>query len=117
MKFNWIRLIGLLLYVGIDIGVSVYDHYVNNEQNRTSYLAHIAGALAGFLIGLCVLRNLKARRWKVILGWFVFIVYILLMGFAIIFNIVNEKHFPNVNRCDRNDRSDRISNRHSSQQM
>jgi hypothetical protein len=105
MEFNWIRLIGLLVFGGTDIGVAVYGRYVKDDDhhNRTSYSAHIAGALAGFFIGLNVLRNLKARRWEIILGWFVLIIYILLMGFAIIFNIVNEKHYideTNVKRCD-----------------
>jgi len=76
MEFNWIRLIGLLVFGGTDIGVAIYGRYVQNESNRTSYSAHIAGALAGFLIGVNVLRNLKAQRWEVILGWFVFISYI-----------------------------------------
>jgi hypothetical protein len=115
MEFNWIRLVGLLVFGGTDIGVAIYGRYVKGEENRTSYSAHIAGALAGFFIGVNVLRNIKARRWEVILGWFALVVYILLMGFAIIFNIVNEKHYideTNVNRCNRYDRSDSIQNRH-----
>jgi O-antigen ligase len=99
MEFNWIRLIGLLVFGGIHIGVAANGRYVKGEQNRTSYSVHIAGALAGFFIGLNVLRNLKARRWQIILGWFVLIIYILLMGFAIIFNIVNEKHYIDETKC------------------
>jgi hypothetical protein len=104
MKLKWIRLIGLLVFGGTSIGFDVYGRYVKGEEIKMSYSTHILGALAGFFIGLNVLRNLKARRWEVILDWFLLIIYILLMGFAIIFNIVNERHYideTNVNRCDK----------------
>jgi len=95
MEFNWIRLAGLLLFGGTDIGVAIYGRYTDDKENRTSYSAHIAGALAGFLVGINVLRNLRVRRWETILGWVVLVVYILLMGFAIIFNIANKEHYIN----------------------
>ena len=100
MEFNWIRLSVLLLFGGTDIGVAIYGRYTNDVENRTSYSAHIAGALAGFLIGINVLRNLKVRRWETILGWFALITYILLMGSAIIFNIVNKNHYINPENVD-----------------
>lgn len=107
MEFNWLRLLSLLGFVGTDIGVAIYGRYVKEEHSRVSYSAHFAGALVGFLIGINVLRNLKMRRWEVILGWAMLFVYILLMGFAIIFNLINEKYFINPDdpeRCkfDRN---------------
>ena len=104
MEFNWIRLIGLLVFGGTDIGVAIYGRYTSDSDNRTSYSAHIAGALAGFLIGINVLHNLKVKRWETILGWFALIIYILLMGFAIIFNIVNKDHYlnpENTNYCSK----------------
>ena len=96
MEFNWIRLAGLLVFGGTDIGVAIYGRYTNEKENRTSYSAHVAGALAGFLIGINVLHNLKVRRWETILGWFALVLYILLMGFAVIFNVVNKDHYINT---------------------
>jgi len=93
MEFRWIRLVTLLVFGGTDIGVAIYGRYVQQQTTRTSYAAHIAGALAGFLIGVNALRNLKVKRWENIFGWFMLVIYIILMAFAILFNILNEKHF------------------------
>ncbi|XP_054155347.1 rhomboid-related protein 2-like [Oppia nitens] len=109
MEFNWLRLAGLVLFGGTDIGVAIYGRYTDDTQNRTSYAAHLAGAVAGFLVGINVLRNLRVRRWETILGWFALVIYIMLMGFAIIYNIVNKDHYinqENTNQCLRSEYHD-----------
>lgn len=93
MEFGWLRLIALLVFGGSDVGVAVYGRYVENKESRTSYAAHLTGALAGFLIGMVVLRNLKVKRWERILGWLSIIIFIILISFAIIFNIANPNYF------------------------
>ena len=107
MEFSWLRLISLVGFISTDVGVAIYGRYVKEEQSRVSYSAHFAGAVVGFLIGVNVLRNLKMRRWEIILGWIMLIIYILFMGFSILFNILNENYFINPEdpeRCkfDRN---------------
>ena len=92
MEFRWVRLIALLVFGGSDIGVAIYGRYAN-QKTKTSYAAHLAGALAGFLVGIVVLRNLKVKTWEKVLGWFAMVIFILLIGGAIIFNVANEKHF------------------------
>ncbi|XP_015903155.1 rhomboid-related protein 2 [Parasteatoda tepidariorum] len=94
MTFGWIRLIGLLIFGGTDIGVALYSRYVENEKNRTSYAAHFAGALAGLMIGLVCLRNLRVHKWEKILGWVLFAVFVLLMLFAILWNIFATSFYP-----------------------
>ena len=101
MEFSWVRLIALVTFISTDIGVAIYGRYVKEEHSRVSYSAHFAGALVGFLIGVNVLRNLKMHRWEVILGWVMLTVYILLMGFAILFNILNVNHFINPDDPER----------------
>jgi len=72
--------------------VAIFERY-SAKQNRTSYAAHIAGAIAGLLVGIAVLRNLRVSRWETILGYFAILVYILLVAGIILFNIINVDYF------------------------
>lgn len=104
MEFNWLRLISLLTFIGSDVGVAIYGRYVKGEITRVSYSAHFAGALVGFFIGVNVLRNLSIKRWEIVFGWIVLSIYIILMGFAVMFNLLHEQYFINPDdpeRCRR----------------
>ena len=92
MEYGIIRLAGLLLFAALDIGNAVVSRY-SMKQNRTSYAAHLSGTIAGFLVGILVLRNLRVRRWEVVVGWFAAVIYILLVGAAILVNVVHEDYF------------------------
>lgn len=138
-----LRLISLGTFISTDIGVAIYGRYVKEEQSRVSYSgtstsiirllkafinlfpffgeAHFFGALVGFLIGVNTLRNLKMRRWEIILGitnhwaskthlltfltillgWVFLVLYALGMGFAILFNLLNHEYFVNPQDPDR----------------
>ncbi|KAL1485754.1 hypothetical protein MTO96_047230, partial [Rhipicephalus appendiculatus] len=64
MDFAWIRVVFLTIFGSTDIGVAVYTRYMEeDEENRVSYAAHLAGATAGLLLGLPTLRNLVKHRW------------------------------------------------------
>ncbi|UXI14729.1 hepatocyte growth factor-regulated tyrosine kinase substrate [Sarcoptes scabiei] len=97
MEFNWARLLAIIIFITTDISVAVYDRYKTSQRNRVSYSAHLAGALVGLFVGFNVLRNLKARRWEIILAWFSLIVYIIFMTFSILFNMFNDEYFFNPN--------------------
>jgi cell division protein FtsW (lipid II flippase) len=92
MEYGFIRLVGLLLFAALDIGNAVIERY-SMKNNRTSYAAHLSGTIAGFLVGVLVLRNLRVRRWEVIFGWFAAVFYVLLVGAAVLFNVINEDYF------------------------
>lgn len=94
MSFGWARLVALLIFGGTDVGVALYARYVQDETSRTSYAAHFAGALAGLMIGLVCLRNLRVHKWEKILGWILFAIFILLMIFTILWNIFNVNYYP-----------------------
>ncbi|PRD25298.1 UNVERIFIED_CONTAM: rho [Trichonephila clavipes] len=94
MTFGWVRLLGLIIFGGSDVGVALYSRYVEDEKSRTSYAAHFAGALAGLMIGMVCLRNLKVKKWEQILGWTLFAIYAVLMMFAILWNIFYTSYYP-----------------------
>jgi len=95
MEFGFLRLMGLIFFGALDISLAMYDRYYGTHKNKTSYSAHFMGALTGFLLGIVVLRNLKVRRWEIILGYVTIAVFILLLGMCIIWNAVYDSYFPN----------------------
>lgn len=94
MKFAIIQLIAFIVLMGTDISVAVYNRYSASTTDRTGYAAHLAGAVAGLLIGLGVLRNLEVRQWEKRLWWVSMIIYVVLMLIAIIWNAAFPEYFP-----------------------
>ncbi|XP_053207442.1 rhomboid-related protein 2-like [Panonychus citri] len=94
MEFGVIRAVGLVAFGTIDVGVAMYNRYTQSEKTRTSYSAHFMGALAGFLVGVMALRNLKVKKWEKRLGIIALVLYVILMGFCISFNFGYSDYFP-----------------------
>lgn len=93
MEYAWVRLLGLITFAASDIGIAVYDRYYQMTNNRVSYSAHIAGAVAGLLLGLIVLRNLRVRRWETLVGLIATAAFVLLLLIAILFNVFAVEFF------------------------
>ena len=55
---------------------------------QVSYMAHIAGATVGLLLGIVVLKNFKEEDWERYLWWFSLTVLTLLLAVGIIWNLV-----------------------------
>ena len=87
MEYAWVRLLGLITFAFTDVGVAIYDRYHQMANHRVSYAAHIAGAVAGLLLGLIVLRNLRVRRWETLVGLIATAAFALLLLIAVLFNI------------------------------
>ena len=58
------------------------------------YAAHFAGAVAGLLVGVVVLRNLRQLQWEKIVSWVCLSVFVVLMIAGIAWNAVYTEHFP-----------------------
>lgn len=54
-----------------------------------SYIAHLTGALAGFTIGLLVLKNFEHKSHENLIWWLALGVYSAFTIFAIVFNLMN----------------------------
>jgi rhomboid-related protein 1/2/3 len=89
-----LQFIGFFTFCMFDIGFSAYRHIIN-KNDRVGYVAHLCGGIAGLLVGIGVLRNLKERNWEKKLWWTAMTIYFLLMIAGICIHIFCPAHFPN----------------------
>ncbi|XP_059048187.1 rhomboid-related protein 2 isoform X2 [Achroia grisella] len=94
MEFAVVQLLVFLLLAGVDVGTAVYDRYWRNMNQNIGYVAHLAGAVAGLLVGIGVLRNLEKRKWEKRLWWAAVVLYVSLMIAGILANIFWTSRFP-----------------------
>ncbi|GFG35048.1 hypothetical protein Cfor_07649, partial [Coptotermes formosanus] len=94
MKWAAYQLLILLVLIIADVGTAIHDRYFTDREQSIGYTSHIAGALAGLLVGINVLRNLRVKSWEKKVWWISISVYILLMLGAIAWNIFYDDYFP-----------------------
>lgn len=95
MKFAIVQLAIFLILAVTDIGTAVYNRYILKDENdQVGYVAHLAGAIAGLLVGINVLRNLEVRSWENKIWWAALTLYTVLMLAAIIWNAAFPNYFP-----------------------
>ncbi|XP_053683799.1 rhomboid-related protein 2 isoform X2 [Sabethes cyaneus] len=92
MEYAIVQLFVFLVFCVTDLTVSIYNSF-NDPFDKVGYIAHASGALAGFLVGIGVLRNLKVNPWERKLWWFAVTIYFLLMGGGIMYHIFYPNHF------------------------
>lgn len=82
-----------LILISADVSTAVYNRHYSTDQTPIGYAAHAGGALAGFLVGIWVLKNVASTKKEDYLWWAALVLYILLMGTAIVLNIFWKDHF------------------------
>ncbi|XP_025194980.1 rhomboid-related protein 2-like isoform X1 [Melanaphis sacchari] len=90
MEFGVFRLLGILFIASVDVGFAVYCRYAFEPSSNAppvSYVAHIAGALAGLTIGLLVLKNFEQKLHEQLIWWFALGVYAICTLFAVAYNL------------------------------
>ncbi|XP_043224699.1 rhomboid-related protein 3-like isoform X2 [Amphibalanus amphitrite] len=93
MELAIVRLLFLMVLVGTDVGVAVYGRYTGTGNNQVSYTAHLAGALAGVLIGNVVLRNLRVHKWERVVWWASLVAFLVLVLAGVIVNVAAPEGF------------------------
>ncbi len=88
MEFPGLRLAAFLLLAAVDTGVGVYYRYFAGVDTRVSYAAHLAGAVAGLLLGVVVLRNLRVRHWERAVWWLSLLLFLGLFLAGIVWNAI-----------------------------
>uniref|UniRef100_A0A0N5AZW2 Rhomboid protease n=1 Tax=Syphacia muris TaxID=451379 RepID=A0A0N5AZW2_9BILA len=89
MEFAFVRAIFLGFVIVVDFGISAYQRYFENE-NKVSYASHIAGFVAGVLMGVVVLRNFRKRTWEAAALWTCIVTLFFLTAVLIILQIAPE---------------------------
>ncbi|KAI6227825.1 EF hand and Peptidase S54 domain containing protein [Aphelenchoides besseyi] len=84
MEWHWIRALVLFVLIFTDVGVAVYQRYFAAVLNRISYVSHIGGFIAGLLLGVVLLRNVRWKRYETYLWWSCLVAYILFATVCII---------------------------------
>ncbi|XP_041068018.1 rhomboid-related protein 2 [Carcharodon carcharias] len=86
--FGVFRLAFILIIVGTDVGFALYRRFLTEGHGfRVSFVAHIAGGLAGMTIGYVVFSCYDQKLLKDPRFWASILAYIACVVFAIIFNI------------------------------
>lgn len=93
MAMPAVQLIIFLIITVIDTGTAIYNRYFLDLNDHIGYVAHFAGATAGLLVGILILRNLEVKKGERICRWISLAVYLILMGTGIFINIFWTDHF------------------------
>ena len=82
-----VRLVFIITLSLHDIALAIYVKYYSEGDNKTGFMGHLCGALAGLLVGIFVLDNRRVRSWEPIVQWISLSIFLLMVIFAIIWNI------------------------------
>ncbi len=64
----------------------MYVKYFSTGENRTGFMGHLSGAMAGLLVGIFVLDNRRVQRWEPVFQWISFGLFLVFVGFAVVWN-------------------------------
>lgn len=76
----------LSIFVAFTIGDLIL--VLQSDDPHIGHTAHFCGAAAGLLVGVLILRNISSNRFERIMQLIALIVYISLMGAAVVWNII-----------------------------
>lgn len=83
----------ILLLTVHDIGFAVYVRFYDPD-NRTGFMGHLCGAIAGLTVGLFLLDNRNVKSWEPYVQILALILYILGIGFSILWNVMGNEWSP-----------------------
>ncbi|XP_011059615.1 PREDICTED: protein rhomboid isoform X4 [Acromyrmex echinatior] len=93
MEFAVLQLLVFLVITSVDVGQAVYNRYVLDTNDQIGYVAHLAGAIAGLLVGINILRNLEVQTWEKVIWWASIVTFTGLMTAAILWNILYPSYY------------------------
>ncbi|KAB0791261.1 hypothetical protein PPYR_03061 [Photinus pyralis] len=94
MEYPFVQLLIFVIITVCDIGSAIYERHISPPSSSVSYTAHIAGAVAGLLMGINIVRNVKITHSENVIWWVSVILYVLLMGTTIVWHIAGGSYFP-----------------------
>ncbi|CAG9814958.1 unnamed protein product [Phaedon cochleariae] len=96
MSFPHFQLLFFIILCTLDVGSTIYNRYWLDTNQNIGYTAHLAGALAGLLVGIWVLRNFNATKRESYLWWGAVLIYGVCMGVLVLMNVVWTDHFLKI---------------------
>lgn len=93
MEFAVLQLLVFLVVTSVDVGQAVYNRYVLDTNDQVGYVAHLAGAIAGLLVGINILRNLEVQTWEKAVWWASMFTFTGLMTAAILWNVLYTSYY------------------------
>ncbi|KAF7284692.1 hypothetical protein GWI33_021705 [Rhynchophorus ferrugineus] len=88
MSYGFIHLGIMLTVITVDVGSVIYNRYTKQLDQTVGYAAHFAGALAGLLVGIWVVRNVDPTTKEKYLWWSALVIYVILMAVLIVLTIL-----------------------------
>ncbi|XP_042295560.1 rhomboid-related protein 2 isoform X2 [Sceloporus undulatus] len=86
--FGVARLLFIFLIVGTDVGFALYRRFLSDVDGlKVSFVAHIAGGLAGMSVGYVIFSSFDKNFVKDPRFWVCVIGYLLFVVFAVLFNV------------------------------
>jgi len=98
--YRLLRLLSVVIYSVCDITYAIYLRFTDT-QNNIGYLAHLAGGIAGLMIGLIVLKNRKSEAWEKAIKIITFMVTLTIMILALAWNIKGDDIYMNLFNFDK----------------
>ena len=82
-----VRLVFISLLTLHDVAFAIYVRLFTDGGNRTGFIGHFCGALAGLLVGIFILDNRRVRTWETWIQWIAISIFTLMLIFAVVWNI------------------------------
>lgn len=89
MLYPFIQLIVFGMLVTADLAPAIYNRYILGLPTSVGVSAHLGGAIAGLLVGIYTLRNLKITNTEKYIWWTALVLYFILMTIAIAINFMS----------------------------
>ncbi|KAK4323889.1 hypothetical protein Pmani_005443 [Petrolisthes manimaculis] len=87
MEYPWLQLAVVGIIMVLDLSYAIWDTYTN-PGSSTGHMAHLGGAMAGVLVGVVVLRNLRKEKWEGYCWWSSLVLFLALLILAVVLNAV-----------------------------
>ena len=94
-----IRLFIVFVYAIVDIVIAVYRRFRSDHRQNVSFTAHIAGAIAGLLVGIIVLKNRQVHAWELKLKMGCIISFGIFILACLFWNVTADPIFKRLKNC------------------
>jgi len=88
-----IRILFIVILCVHDIIYAVYVRFYDPD-NRTGFMGHLCGSLAGLTVGLFVLDNRRVKSWEPLVQWFSLVCFVVFVTFGVVWNIWGNEWSP-----------------------